>query len=136
MYNASYSQVSVLLAHAESSLSMIDVIAHVEKNKVVAQSEQKKKRKRPSTKRAINNNVTGGIKPWLPASIQKQKGAKLQQLRPKQICMVLKQAFLSNFPDMSEVAEMTFSKGPAGAAEESITFTVKKTLKANDVIVL
>jgi hypothetical protein len=115
---------------------MVELNAHVEKNKSVAQGEQKKKRKRPSTKRTSKDKVIGGIKPWLAASMQKLKGMKKQQLKPKQICQVLKEAFLSNFPDMSEVAEMTFSKGPAGAAEESITFTVKKTIQANDVIVL
>ena len=91
---------------------------------MVAQGEQKKKRKRPSTTRTSKVNVIGGIKPWLAASMKKLKGVKNQQLKPKQICMVLKDAFQTNFPDMSEIAEMTFSKGPAGASEESITFTV------------
>jgi hypothetical protein len=80
-------------------------------------------------------NVNGGIKPWLAASIQKLKGVK-KQLKPKDVCLVLKQAFLTNFPDMAEIAEMTLSPGASGGAAQSITFTVNKPLGKDDVIVL
>jgi hypothetical protein len=129
-------QVSVLRAHAEASLAMSQLNAHVQKNKEVAESAPKKKRSRRTPgKRTTKENVNGGIKPWLAASIQKLKGVK-KTLKPKDVCLVLKQAFLTNFPDMAEIAEMTLSPGASGGAAQSITFTVNKPLGKDDVIVL
>ena len=118
-------------------MAMDELNARVLKNQASMEEAPKKKRsaRAPVTRKPkVETNL--GIKPWILKKMQSLPKRQLQ-LKQQEICIVLKNAIESSFPDLSEFAEMTITKGPGGGGtEQQIIFTVKKTLAKNDVICL
>jgi hypothetical protein len=95
----------------------------------------------PTTKRKRRNASYGsrtekrpeGIKPWLA---RKFEGTKQKKLAKRDVCLVLKEAFETQFPDLNEYAEMTVSSETGRGGAQSIMFTIKKTVVQGEVIIL
>jgi hypothetical protein len=117
-------------------MAMDELHARVLKNKVSLEEAPKKKRSaRAPAKRKPKVEPNLGMKTWILKKMQSLP-KRQNQLKEQDICLVLKDAIESSFPDMSEFAEVTITKGPGGGTEKRIIFTVKKTLKKDDVICL
>ena len=117
-------------------MAMADLHARVLKNKASLEEAPKKKRSaRAPAKRKPKVEPNLGMKTWILKKMQSLP-KRISVLKQQDICLVLKNAIESSFPDMSQFAEVTISKGPGGGTEKQIIFTVKKTLGKNDVFCL
>jgi hypothetical protein len=117
-------------------MAIDELHARVLKNKASLEEAPKKKRSaRAPTKRKPKVEPNLGMKPWILKKMQSLP-TRQKQLKQQDICMVLKDAIENSFPDMSEFAEVTITKGPGGGTEKQIIFTVKKMLEKDDVICL
>ena len=101
------------------------------KGTVVVPTTKRKRRKASNGSRTAKRPE--GIKPWLA---RKLEGSKQKKLAKRDVCLVLKEAFETQFPDMAEYADMTVSLETGRGCAQSIMFTIKKPVVQGEVIIL